>query len=100
MIPRSMFNRLLTNFVGVALLSLFAVPLQAGEHLPQSVTFKGQSTFDALVAKAIKEDWRSLPMGQRVAAFGLAMRGIKYKGFTLEIDDHVESPSANLEAVD
>ncbi|MEZ5432743.1 MAG: hypothetical protein R3F31_16555 [Verrucomicrobiales bacterium] len=28
------------------------------------------------------------------------LRGTPYKGFTLEIDDHIESPSANLEGLD
>ena len=76
-------------------LSLSAI---AGENLPQSVTFKGHAKFDALVARALSENWQALPMGGRVAKFGLAMRGTKYEGFTLEIDDHVESPSANFSA--
>jgi hypothetical protein len=70
--------------------------LVAGENLPQSVTFRGRPVFDALVARASSENWSALPMGERVAKFGYAMRGTKYEGFTLEIDDHVESPSANF----
>ncbi len=77
-----------------------ALPLQGGEHLPQSVTFTGRAVFDEVVARAIKENWRALPMGERVARFGMALRGIKYVGFTLEVDDHVESPVANFEALD
>ncbi len=72
----------------------------AGENLPQSVTFRNKPAFEALVARATSENWRALPMGQRVAAFGYAMRGIKYEGFTLEIDDRVESSSANFSGQD
>lgn len=82
------------------LLGTFTPPLVAGEHLPQSVTFTNKSAFDRIVAKAQTENWRSLPMGERVARFGLAMRGTPYVGFTLEIHDHIESPSANFSGLD
>ncbi|MFZ4767098.1 MAG: N-acetylmuramoyl-L-alanine amidase-like domain-containing protein [Roseimicrobium sp.] len=72
----------------------------AKEHLPQSVTFKGKDVFQTLVARAVKEKWRTLPMGQRVATFGMALRGTKYVGYTLEIDNRVESPSANFNGLD
>lgn len=68
--------------------------------LPLSVTFKGEKKFQEITAKALKENWRALPMGERVVAFGKELRGTPYKGFTLEIDDHIESPSVNLEALD
>lgn len=74
--------------------------LGAGEFLPQSVTFKGVKKFEEVVARAMAENWASLPMGARVAQFGLALRGIKYVGWTLEIDDGVESPSANFLGLD
>lgn len=100
-LPPFMHNRSLIKAL-LAFLGLVALtPLvSAGEHLPQSTTFINKPAFDKLVALAVKEDWRNLAMGQRVAKFGLAMRGTPYKGFTLEIDDHVESPSANFAAVD
>ena len=85
----------------LAALAFACLPLlQAGEQLPQSVTFKDKPAFDAIVARALKENWRALPMGQRVATFGHAMLGTKYVGFTLEIDDHVESPSCNFDGLD
>lgn len=74
--------------------------IPASENLPLSVTFKGRSAFDSLVDRALSEKWNALPMGQRVANFGYAMRGTKYEGYTLEIDDHVESPSANFKGQD
>jgi hypothetical protein len=60
--------------------------------------FKGKPKFDALVAKA--DAWKGLPIGERTAAVGRAMVGTPYKHYTLEIDDHVEAPSANLLAMD
>jgi hypothetical protein len=72
----------------------------AKECLPQSTTFKGKDTFDSVVKTAVRENWRALPMGARVAKFGLALRGTPYVGLTLEIDDHTESPSCNFNGLD
>ena len=82
---------------------LLAAPflkVKASEQLPQAATFIGAEKFKSLVAQAIKGNWRALPMGQRVAMFGQAMRGTPYKAFTLEIDDHIESPSVNFSSLD
>ena len=38
-----------------------------------------------------RNNWRSLPIGERTAAVGHALVGTRYKSFTLEIDDHVEA---------
>lgn len=73
---------------------------KAAEHLPQRVTFLGDEKFRQLVARAVAEDWASLPMGERVAQFGLGMRSTKYVGWTLEIDDRVESASVNFNGLD
>lgn len=74
--------------------------VQGKEHLPQSVTFAGGRKFQQIVAEAVAGNWAALPIGARVAQFGLAMRGTKYVGFTLEIDDRIESPSANFNGLD
>ncbi len=74
--------------------------LRAAELLPQSASFKGVDVFQKVVARAISENWAALPMGARVAQFGQALRGIRYVGWTLEIDDHTESPSANFNGLD
>jgi hypothetical protein len=66
--------------------------------LPFDTVFKGRAKFDALVAKA--DAWKPLPIGERTAAVGRAMVGTPYKNYTLEIDDRVEAPSANLLAMD
>lgn len=75
--------------------------LSAAAHaagLPFDTVFKGRSKFDALVAQA--DAWKSLPIGERTAAVGKAMTGTPYKNYTLEIDDRIEAPSANLLAMD
>lgn len=77
-----------------------AAALQAAEHLPQSVTFAGRARFDRIIARGIAEGWSRLPMGRRVIAAALAMEGTPYRAFTLEIDDHIESPSVNFDGLD
>ncbi|MCW0220064.1 MAG: DUF1460 domain-containing protein [Prosthecobacter sp.] len=74
--------------------------LQAEEHLPQSLTFIGSGKFDRIVARAVSEGWRNLPIGERITRIALAMTGTPYVGFTLEIHDHIESPSANFDGQD
>ena len=66
--------------------------------LPFDTVFKGSAKFDALVAQA--DAWKALPIGERAAAVGRALAGTRYQGFTLEIDDHVEAPSVNLDGLD
>jgi hypothetical protein len=76
--------------------SLAAAP----RTLPLSKTFRGVTKFQALVKQAQREKWAGLPMGERVGRFGRAMAGTPYVGFTLEIDDHIEAPSADFTGVD
>jgi len=64
--------------------------------------FKGQSRFEALIKK-IKPSVtqiRAMPIGERTAWFGRVFVGTPYKSFTLEIDDHIEAPSVNLNGLD
>lgn len=68
--------------------------------LPMSTIFKGEDRFDSIVKKALEENWREIPIGKRIVKFAEALRGTPYESFTLEIDDHIESPSVNLEGVD
>jgi N-acetylmuramoyl-L-alanine amidase-like protein len=69
-------------------------------RLPFSVVFKGQDQFNRLVTAARMESWKELPIGQRTAAVGQALVGTRYKHFTLEIDNRIEAPSANLQGMD
>lgn len=70
--------------------------LRAQATLPLETTFKGRDVFDRLVARAQRENWRALPIGDRTTRVALAMVGTPYKGYTLEIDDHIEAPSVNF----
>jgi hypothetical protein len=69
-------------------------------RLPFSTVFKGQDQFNRLVSKAKAENWKALPIGERTAAVGNALVGTRYKHFTLEIDNRIESPSVNFQGVD
>lgn len=74
--------------------------LTAKEHLPQNLTFLGEKKFQQIIALAERENWRSLPIGERITRAALAMNGIPYMPFTLEIHDHIESPSVNFNGLD
>jgi hypothetical protein len=41
-----------------------------------------------------------LSIGNRTAAVGQALVGTRYKHFTLEIDNRIESPSVNFHGMD
>ncbi len=69
-------------------------------RLPFGTVFKGQDQFNRLVAKAKAENWKDLPIGQRTATVGQALVGTRYKHFTLEIDNRIESPSVNFHGMD
>lgn len=86
---------------------LLALPLcgaawraKAAEHLPQGVSFLGRAKYERIITRGIAEGWDRQPIGQRVMSAARAMEGTPYLGFTLEIDDHVESPSVNFEGLD
>jgi hypothetical protein len=72
----------------------------AESRLPFSTVFRGQTRFDQLVARAKSEDWAALPIGERTATVGQALVGIRYKSYTLEIDNRIEAPSANFNGMD
>ena len=69
-------------------------------RLPFSTVFKGQDQFNRLVSKAKAGNWKALPIGERTAAVGNALVGTRYKHFTLEIDNRIESPSVNFQGMD
>lgn len=68
--------------------------------LPFSTVFRGQSKFSALVAEAEQQNWRSLPLGERTIAVAKTFLGTRYVNYTLEIDNHVEAPSVNMDGLD
>lgn len=69
-------------------------------RLPMATVFKGENKFHALVAKAERENWRSLPLGQRTVKAARAMLGTPYVNYTLEVDDRIESPVVNFNGMD
>jgi hypothetical protein len=69
-------------------------------RLPLKTIFKGETQFNRLVALAKENNWKSLPIGERTAAVGKALTGTRYKSYTLEIDNRIESPSVNLVGLD
>ncbi len=82
-------------------LIFLTVELRAAQsRLPFSTVFRGQGQFDRLVSEARANNWASLPIGERTATVGRALVGTRYKSFTLEIDNRIEAPSANLDGVD
>jgi len=82
-------------------LALVASTASAFEtRLPFTTIFKGGEQFDRLVSLAKENNWKLLPIGQRTAAVGQALVGTRYKPFTLEIDNRIESPSVNFNGLD
>ena len=92
--------------VGIIATALFVVPLPArAAHvglLPMETVFQGRARFDNLISqiKSKAAQIRALSIGQRVCWFGQVLVGTPYKGFTLEIHDHIEAPSVNLTGLD
>jgi hypothetical protein len=95
----AMMTRVLVSFL--VLLMLGGARLKA-QSLPFETVFKGKSRFDALVEKVKPKvaQLRTLPIGKRVAWFGLVFVGTPYKSYTLEIHDRIEAASANLLGLD
>ena len=74
---------------------------QAGiDHLPIDTTFKNVERYHRIMTKARAAGWGQIPIGPRMALLGRECLGITYVGYTLEIDDRVECPSANFDGLD
>ncbi len=86
--------------VFIPLFLLCSMAFASESRLPFSTVFKGQDHFNRLVAKAKTGNWKALPIGERTAAVGQALVGTRYKHFTLEIDNRIESPSVNFQGMD
>ncbi len=97
------FLATLTVFFGLAITGAMAqraVPMPSPPRLPMSVVFQGESKFFAIVAKAERENWRALPLGERTIRVAREMVGTPYVNYTLEVDDRIESPVVNLKGLD
>ncbi len=90
---------LMRKVLFAAFLVLLAFRAAEGS-LPFSTVFKGQDRFNQLVNRARDGNWSELPLGERIVTVGRSLVGTPYKNYTLEIDNQIEAPSANLNAVD
>ena len=90
--------RVLRIVLPVVLLCSVAAAFES--RLPFKTVFKGGDRFDRLVSLAKQNNWKELPIGERTAAVGQALLGTRYKSFTLEIDNRIESPSVNFNGLD
>ncbi len=84
----------------VPLYLICSIAFGSESRLPFNTVFQGQEQFNRLVAKAKAGNWKGLPIGERTAAVGQALVGTRYKHFTLEIDNRIESPSVNFQGMD
>jgi hypothetical protein len=76
------------------------LPAPSSPRLPLTTVFKGENRFHAIMAKAERENWRALPLGLRTVRFGREMLGTPYVNYSLEVDDHIESPVVNFTGMD
>lgn len=68
--------------------------------LPDNVVFVNPGKYHALVQKGARENWKSLPIGDRTVRVALELVGTPYKNFTLELHERIETPSANFAGMD
>lgn len=62
--------------------------------------FTGIEAFNRLMKIAAERGWKNLPIGERIAAVALELRGTPYTGATLELYDDREICSVNLLGLD
>ncbi len=76
------------------------VPPPVPARLPLATVFQGEAKFQAIMAKAERENWRALPIGDRTIRVAREMIGTPYVNYTLEVDDRIESPVVNMKGMD
>jgi Protein of unknown function (DUF1460) len=87
-------------FCFVTFLSFLGMSNGNAGSFPLSTVFRGQSKFYTLVEQAREQNWRALAIGDRTIAVAKSLLGTRYVNYTLEIDDHIEAPSVNLDGLD
>ena len=98
--------RLVITLLGLAIMGSTpaiaqkAVPPPSSPRLPLGTVFQGDAKFQAIVAKAERENWRNLPLGERTIRVAREMVGTPYVNYSLEVDDKIESPVVNLNGMD
>ena len=90
-----------SSVLSLLMLAACSASLRA-DTLPLNTVFVGQDRFKDVAKLAIPklDRLQALPVGERVAWFGQVLVGTPYKGYTLEIHDHVEAASCNLNGLD
>jgi len=71
-----------------------------GDDRPGEPIFTGEEVFDRLMKLARENNWRALPIGERMAEVALALRETPYVGATLELYEDREVCSVNLRRLD
>jgi len=84
----------------VSIILICSSAFASESRLPFKTIFKGEPQFRRLVSLAKENNWKSLPIGERTAAIGQGLLGTRYKSYTLEIDNRIESPSVNFTGLD
>jgi hypothetical protein len=84
----------------VPILWISATAFAVESRLPFKTVFKGEPQFQRLVSLAKENNWKSLPIGERTATVGQALTGTRYRSYTLEIDNRIESPSVDFTGLD
>jgi hypothetical protein len=84
----------------LAALTPFAMPLSALANLGPTTRFFGLHVFERIVDKADAHGWRDLSMSELMGNIALEFIDTPYVAYTLELDDHKEIPSCNLEGLD
>lgn len=80
--------------------SSLAAPTAYRGRLPLDTVFIGGEKFRTLCAQAQQKNWAALPLGARTTTVGRHLVGTRYGNYTLEIHDHIESPSINFTCLD
>src|SRR5947208_10356509 len=84
----------------VPIVLICATAFAVETRLPFKTVLNGQEQFNRVVSLARDNNWKSLPIGERTAVVGKALTGTRYKSYTLEIDNRIESPSVNFNGLD
>lgn len=86
---------------------LFAAALASAVPIGQALrtgqeprAFRGEDVLAKILDRAKAEEWRKLPIGERVGKVGLAFLDTKYEAFTLELWSDRETCIVNLRGLD
>ena len=78
----------------------FIGPMSALARLKPATSFVGLPVFQRIVSKADAHGWRQMPMPTLMGTVAREFIDTPYVAYTLELDDHKEIPSCNLEGLD